>query len=179
MPLLEGLSGSWKYHSGLQCHLKACWDGRAGVGEAGLSASKLPHVVTDKTQSLATWPLHAWTCLTTSPSEPFRTQDRHNRTTGASPSARASFKGIWLGQSYRAPCLKGLYTWFNAPLYHPEILNNFKQKGLHFHSTLNPTHYVNKSCSLKVTFLLNVTAVRLELHFIRWGHLNWGQSGSF
>ena len=87
---------------------------------------------------------------------------------------RASFMGIWPVKSHRALGLEGPYTWINALLYYLEILDNFWTRNPYFQFALNPTNDITSPVPQAGIFLLNVTQLKLELHFTRWGHLNEG-----
>lgn len=80
-------------------------------------------MVTGKTQSLATWPLHG---LALQHCEQFKREPRIDviiRPQERAPQPEPASRGYDLGRPY---------TWFNAPLYHLEILNKVQTKGSTF-----------------------------------------------
>ena len=60
----------------------------------------------------------------------------------------ADFLGIWHMQFHRVPLLEWPHNWFNALLYHLEVLKIFWQKAPYCHFVLAPHKLWSQLCSL-------------------------------
>lgn len=147
MPLSQGLSWSWKCHPGLQCHLKVCWD-EGGDKERGFIYFHAHSCGVGKPQCLATWPLHG-IALQHPTGEQFKREHK---------TEVAIWPQEWVcsqGQLHRhmtsavslGLALEGPYAWFNALLYHLEMLKKFWTRGLRLSFCLESYNLCSKSCT--------------------------------
>ena len=86
--------------------------------------------------------------------------------------------GMWPVKSHRALGLEGPYIWFNALIYHLEMLDNSWTRNSTFSFCTEPYKLCSKSCTPRrnVFAEYHLTQIRAVFHQVRTPE--WGQSDS-
>ena len=92
--------------------------------------------------------------------------------------SKISVMGMWPVKSHRALGLEGPYIWFNALIYHLEMLDNSWTRNSTFSFCTEPYKLCSKPCTPRrnVFAEYHLTQIRAVFHQVRTPE--WGQSDS-